>query len=806
MKLFVDGVLVAQRADAQWGRTGYYGFWRIGGGALNGFPNTNTTTGRWFDGRIDDVALYKKVLTAAEVAGHYTASGRTVNVPADPYGLDVHGDLPSLYWRLGEESGTTAFDSGTQARNGTYFGSPALGSSGAVVGTTDTAVTFNGTNARVSTTGTAVAAPSVYTQELWFKTTTARGGKLIGFGDSSGTGNSSNSDRHVYMQDDGRLVFGASTSSATQQTQGDVANQYRVTTPASYNDGAWHHVVSTQGADGMKLYVDGRLVGTNAAATTNRSYNGYWRVGGDPTWGSTSGSFNGAIDEVAIYPVVLGAATVLDRYNLGAGVVPNQAPTAAFTTTVDAGNGLLVVADGAASTDPDGTITDYAWDFGDGSPVVSGPSASAQHTYATASTFTITLTVTDDDGDKHQTSGQVTTIGPNLLPVADVTARIAGLDVTTDGSGSSDADGTIVSWSWSWGDGSPAASGTTAAHTYGAAGNYLMTLTVTDNRGGTHQVTRTVSVAALPAAPPVQPSVLALDTFDRTAATGLGAADLGGPWTLSSAAGNYAVADGRGSVRMNTVAGGPSAWLGGVSTTNASVVTDMALDKDATGGGVYTSVLGRRINGVGDYRATLRYQSNGTVQALIVRRVGSTDTTLAVLDAVPGLTQAPGQSTTVRFEVVGTSPTTLRLKAWSAGAPEPASWLLSTTDGTASHQAAGAVGLATYLSGSATNAPVTASFDNLSVSDPTVAVNAAPTARFASTVDGLDVTFDGTLSVDDAPITNWAWDFGDGATSTTGPTVAHQFAAAGTYRVTLTVVDAQGVVSTLALDVSVDQP
>jgi trimeric autotransporter adhesin len=804
MKLYVDGVLVAQRTEAQWGRTGYYGFWRIGGGALNGFPNANTTTGRWFDGQIDDVALYKKVLTSNEVGGHYAAAGRTANLPEDPYGLDVHGDLPSLYWRLGELSGTTASDSGTQARNGTYSGSVALGASGAVVGTTNTAVTFNGTNARVSTTGVAAAAPSVYTQELWFKTTTTRGGKLIGFGDSSGTGNSLNSDRHVYMQDDGTLVFGASTSSATLLDQGNVANQYRITTPSAYNDGAWHHVVATQGADGMKLYVDGHLVGTNTAATTGRAYNGYWRVGGDPTWGSTSGYLNGAIDEVAIYPTVLDAATVLARYNLGAGVVPNQAPTAAFSTSVDAGNGLLVTANASTSTDPDGTIVDHAWDFGDGSPVVSGPSSDVSHTYATASTFTITLTVTDDDGDKHQTSGPVTTIGPNLLPVADVTAHIAGLDVATDGSGSTDADGAIVSWAWNWGDSSPDGAGVTAAHTYASAGTYTVTLTVTDNRGGTHQLARTVSVAALPAAPPVQPSVLALDTFGRTAATGLGTADLGGAWTLSSASTGYAVADGRGSIRMSTVAGGPSAWLGGVSTSNASVVTDIMLDKEPTGGGVYVTLLGRRINGVGDYRATLRHQANGTVQALIVRRVGSTDTTLAVVNAVAGLAPAPGRSVSARFEVSGTNPTTLRLKAWTAGSAEPAAWLLSTTDGTASHQVAGAVGLATYLSGSATNAPVTASFDNLSVSDPTAAVNAAPGARFAVTVDGLGVTFDGSLSVDDAPLTNWVWDFGDGSSATTGPTVAHQFAAAGTYLVTLTVTDSQGVDNSFAMNVSVD--
>jgi PKD repeat protein len=48
---------------------------------------------------------------------------------------------------------------------------------------------------------------------------------------------------------------------------------------------------------------------------------------------------------------------------------------------------------GAASTDPDGSITAYAWDFGDG---VTGTGVNTTHTYAAAGTFTVTLRVTDN--------------------------------------------------------------------------------------------------------------------------------------------------------------------------------------------------------------------------------------------------------------------------------------------------------------------------------------------------------------------------------------------------------------------------
>jgi PKD repeat protein len=53
--------------------------------------------------------------------------------------------------------------------------------------------------------------------------------------------------------------------------------------------------------------------------------------------------------------------------------------------------------DASASSDPDGTVTSYYWDFGDGSSQTT-TSATTTHTYATPSTYTVTLTVTDDAG------------------------------------------------------------------------------------------------------------------------------------------------------------------------------------------------------------------------------------------------------------------------------------------------------------------------------------------------------------------------------------------------------------------------
>ena len=159
--------------------------------------------------------------------------------------------------------------------------------------------------------------------------------------------------------------------------------------------------------------------------------------------------------------------------------------------TADAGGpysgtaGIPIVFDGSASDDPDGTIVSYSWDFGDGS---TGTGVSPSHTYVSAGSFTATLTVTDDDGamdTAEAVGGGVTVVEGNQPPVADAGgpySGTAGVPVVFDGSASTDLDGTIVSYSWDFGDGATG-TGVSPSHTYGAAGSYVVSLTVTDDDG-----------------------------------------------------------------------------------------------------------------------------------------------------------------------------------------------------------------------------------------------------------------------------------------------------------------------------------
>jgi PKD repeat protein len=89
----------------------------------------------------------------------------------------------------------------------------------------------------------------------------------------------------------------------------------------------------------------------------------------------------------------------------------NQAPTANFTfTTTD-----LTATFTDASTDPDGSIVSWNWDFGDGgTSMLQNPS----HTYLAAATYTVSLTVTDDDSSTGNTSKSVTVTAPTILPAA----------------------------------------------------------------------------------------------------------------------------------------------------------------------------------------------------------------------------------------------------------------------------------------------------------------------------------------------------------------------------------------------------
>ena len=372
--------------------------------------------------------------------------------------------------------------------------------------------------------------------------------------------------------------------------------------------------------------------------------------------------------------------------------VTNAAPTAAFTSTA---SGLTAAFDGSGSTDADGTVRSWAWQFGDGT---TGTGATVSHPYAAAGTYPVTLTVTDDGGRTATVTQPVTVSAapaPNVAPTAAFTATTSGLTATVDGSASTDGDGTVVDSAWDFGDGGSAA-GPTATHTYATPGSYTVVLTVTDDDGATDTESQTVTVSAPgPVAPP-----LAVDAFDRTVASGWGSAETGGAWTTFTGNAAMSVTAGAGRMQVAGPGGSAAGYLGSVSASDVAMQVDVSLDRALSGGSTWVYVTSRWV-GDSYYRAVVRFVPDGSVALGISRVENGVETTIQSVN-LPGLTYAPGSVLRVRFDTSGTDVTTLKAKAWVVGTAEPAAWQVTATDTTAALRGAGRIGLATYLSGAAT--------------------------------------------------------------------------------------------------------
>jgi len=392
-----------------------------------------TTTSTWYDrnplaytdtGVSAGTHSYKVVVVdpvgnsnAGDPTSVVVTAGTTA---ARSYAGLVTADGATNHWSLGQSAGsTTAYDS-VGGNDLTVNGGISLGQSGAIAKDTDTAAGTDGTKAGFLATEQSVLAPQTFSLEGWFSTTTRDGGKIVGFG-SSATGTSANYDRAIYLDSAGRLNFGLWPGSTRV-----------VTSPRSYNDGAWHQVTATVDASGMTLYVDGVVVASRTDTTGGQPGYGYWRIGGDSTW-SGAEFFTGRVDEFAVYPKALSAAQVSSHYTAGStGAVMNLAPTASFTSST---TDLAVALDGSGSTDPDGTVAGWSWAFGDGT---TGTGRTASHAYPAAGTYAVTLTVTDDDGATATRTAQVTVTAP---PADGIRAADAFGREVTGGLGTADRGG-----------------------------------------------------------------------------------------------------------------------------------------------------------------------------------------------------------------------------------------------------------------------------------------------------------------------------------------------------------------------------
>ncbi|EDN67284.1 cell surface protein [Beggiatoa sp. PS] len=181
-----------------------------------------------------------------------------------------------------------------------------------------------------------------------------------------------------------------------------------------------------------------------------------------------------------------------------------QAPVAKFKATPSTGESPLTVQlDSSDSYDSDGRITDYTWTISDGQQSVGrNPSILLEN----SGSYEISLVITDNDGLQSKTVSKTITVEEaNTVEDAKPIARlqvepltgVAPLTVGLDGSQSVDPDGSLILYEWVATDNNTilTTSGETATLTFDKAGDYILTLTVTDDSNNTSSDSETITVS-----------------------------------------------------------------------------------------------------------------------------------------------------------------------------------------------------------------------------------------------------------------------------------------------------------------------
>ncbi len=179
-------------------------------------------------------------------------------------------------------------------------------------------------------------------------------------------------------------------------------------------------------------------------------------------------------------------------------LIPN--PVAAFTISTPDCPGQTITFNSSASYAAEGTITNWAWDFGDSTKTALDSGLPVTHSYAKPGAYTVTLTVTTDGGCVSDVFTKVLTINP--LPVADFTlpdiclhdpyAQFTSISTIADSTESA------FVYLWDFGDAATGSLNTSTQqnprHVYHIQGNYTAKLTVTSKYGCVNSVSKSFAV------------------------------------------------------------------------------------------------------------------------------------------------------------------------------------------------------------------------------------------------------------------------------------------------------------------------
>ena len=311
-RLYVDGVLVAGDTFASPGNTGfplYIGQYYNGGQGWNG--------------AIDEVRLYNRALTAADVSTIYGYTG-------------VQGSSGLVgYWNFDEGSGAVAHDSSGNGYNAAVSGAAW------VAGESNTALSFNSSSSVAVTP--AIPLANSFSVALWVNPATTRqtpfarlmethydGGFYLGT-DQSGS-------RYQFIVNTGSGATGGCGAPFGCALGGVVA-------------GGWHSVIATFDGATARLYVDGTQVGSDTfTAPANTSFPLYL----GQYYGGNGYGWNGAMDEVRLYNRTLTAAEIS---TLSGGSGGGQGPVGYWNFDENSG----AVAHDTSGNGYNATVNSAAW-------------------------------------------------------------------------------------------------------------------------------------------------------------------------------------------------------------------------------------------------------------------------------------------------------------------------------------------------------------------------------------------------------------------------------------------------------------
>ena len=482
--------------------------------------------------------------------------------------------------------------------------------------------------------------------------------------------------------------------------------------------------------------------------------------------------------------------------------VSTPAPVADFSGTPTSGDKPLDVTFTDEST---GEVSSWSWDFGDGN---SSTEQNPVHTYQDAGTYTVALTVTGPGGSDTETKVDYITV-TTPAPVADFSGTPTSGDKPLDVTFTDESTGEVTSWAWDFGDGNSSTE-QNPVHTYQDAGTYTVELVVT-GPGGSDTETKIDYVTVDEPAPVAEFSGTPTNgnkplevtfTDESTGEMSSWSWDFGdgnssteqNPVHTYNNEGTYTVeltVSGPGGSDTETktdyitvTVSAPVAEFSGTPTSGEKPL-EVTFTDESTGEISSWSWDFGDGNSSTEQNPVHTYQDAGTYTvALTVTGPGGNDTETKV-DYITVTTPAPvadfsGTPTS------GDKPLDVTFTDESTG--EVSSWSWDFGDGNSSteqnpvhtYQDAGTYTVALTVTGPGGNDTET-KVDYITVTTP------APVADFSGTPTSGDKPLDVTFTDESTgEVSSWAWDFGDGNSSTEQNPV-HTYQDAGTYTVALTV-------------------